>query len=368
MAIKYLAGDRLIGTAAERAAMTVAATYDVGVWKEIGRASATNNSTQNIACALDPVCPYLMILTCHTPYTGQQYPTNTDPSLRFNTDTGTNYVRKASQNHAAYDSANQHSLVFHGGTDDCPEFDVSFVTNTSASEEKMAVIHGFNSKGNNSSDAGVSKELYGKWTNTSALISTVNLHNVQNGTPVFKSGSEIVVLGFDPDDTTGAVSKWVKLKEVTLGSDGDTLETGTSGWTSKKYMLMEAHIERADGDVIAPHLRFNGDTGSNYTRIRSADGGSPAHQTGQSTIDFAEAENSLNQYYTYWINNVSDDVKMIIGHTTGDDTGTGSAPNRREIMGKWNDTSELIDNITIFNNGGAGSLKAGSKITVWGFD
>ena len=38
----------------------------------------------------------------------------------------------------------------------CPEFDVAFVTNTSASQEKMAVMHGFNGKGNNSSDqAGV---------------------------------------------------------------------------------------------------------------------------------------------------------------------------------------------------------------------
>ena len=360
LAVKYLAGDRIIGTAAERAAMT---SYDVGVWKEIGRASAQNNSTVNIPCALDPVCPYLMILTCHTPY--EQ--TNTDPALRFNTDTGTNYVRRRSQNHAAYDTANQAGLVYHGGTSQCPEFDVAFVTNTSASQEKMAVMHGFNGKGNNSSDAGVSSETYGKWTNTSDLISTVNLYNVQGGTPLFKSGSEIVVLGFDPDDTTGAVSKWVKLKEVTLPSDGDTLETGTSGWTSKKYMLMEAHIERADGNSITPHLRFNGDTGSNYTRIRSGDGGSAAHNTGQSTIDFSEGENSLNQYYTYWMCNVSAEAKLCIGHTTGDDTGTTS-PSRKEIMGKWNDTSELIDNIHIFNNGGAGSFKAGSKITVWGFD
>ena len=57
MAVKYLAGDRIIGTAAERATIPTAAIYDVGVWKEIGRASATNNSTVNIPCALDPVCP-----------------------------------------------------------------------------------------------------------------------------------------------------------------------------------------------------------------------------------------------------------------------------------------------------------------------
>ena len=129
LAVKYLAGDRIRGTAAERAAMT---SYDVGVWKEIGRASATNNSTVNIPCAISPVCPYLMILTCHTPYNQ----TNTDPSLRFNTDTGTNYVRRRSQNHAAYDTANQAGLVYHGGTSQCPEFDVAFVTNTSASQEK----------------------------------------------------------------------------------------------------------------------------------------------------------------------------------------------------------------------------------------
>ena len=56
-------------------------------------------------------------------------------------------------------------------------------------------------------------------------------------------------------------ASWERLASVTLGSGGDTIDTGTI--TAKKYL--EVTIDLASsGTQNRPCLRFNSDTGSNY--------------------------------------------------------------------------------------------------------
>ena len=48
-------------------------------------------------------------------------------------------------------------------------------------------------------------------------------------------------------------------------------------------------------------------------------------------------------------------------------SGASNTPDRKEIVGKWTNTSDQITTIKA-NNSGAGSYKEGSELIVWGSD
>ena len=88
MAVKYLAGDRIIGTAAERAAMTTA-QHGIPAWKELDRVTL-GSSSYTMDTSTFTTKPYLMIL--HNVIVNSS---QANTKIRFNNDSGSNYsVRK----------------------------------------------------------------------------------------------------------------------------------------------------------------------------------------------------------------------------------------------------------------------------------
>ena len=67
------------------------------------------------------------------------------------------------------------------------------------------------------------------------------------------------------------------------------------------------------------------------------------------------------------INNANNEKLFIVHGTSVTTTGAGTAPTRREIVGKWANTSNQIDRIKIYRTVGD-QYQAGSKIKVWGAD
>jgi len=93
MAVKYLAGERIVGTAAERAALTTGGASGVPMWTELGRATGT--AAQNKAyleTSTFVAKQYLMILMQGSSSFGDEY------ELIFNSDTGSNYTNRQSTN------------------------------------------------------------------------------------------------------------------------------------------------------------------------------------------------------------------------------------------------------------------------------
>ena len=285
---------------------------------------------------------------------------NISSRLRLNFDTGSNYAQRGSRNGASDSTGTSRDNVSFslnpGNASD--EFLTAMIMNK-ADQEKLWVSHGIDTTAGASNDPNRS-ELTGKWANTSDSITSVNVYHSESGD--YAVGSEVVVLGYDPDDTEGT-SVWEELADVEVSS-GSIVNTGTID--AKKYLMIQLYT--VPNGTSYSFLRFNSDTGTNYASRYSTNGGSDA--TGTSSDDgilFYAPLNETERYMTAFIINKSDKEKLVIGEGIAQNTaGAGNAPERRELYGKWANTSASITSIQVDSKNG--SFAAGTRLKVWGFD
>ena len=150
---------------------------------------------------------------------------------------------------------------------------------------------------------------------------------------------------------------WGKAGSTTLTTTGDDITSSVSN--SNTYTTMSYHINSGN---IGTQIRFNGDTGSNYSKRTSEEGGSDTTATSQSGI-FSVSAGSHPMFQIEYICNISSEEKLVIGFN-GWGAGTG-APARTEIAGKWANTSDVISSMT-HNNTGNGDYNTDSNLSVLG--
>ena len=138
MAVKYLAGNRLWGTDAERLAMTTAGSAPNTSWKELDRTKLTSNGTLTVS-GFDAK-DNLMILGHYKSVSG-----NVTSGLVLNSDSGDNYSNRRSLNGGAdqtrIDTDNLPCIQTdgaYGGSEFC--FFVATIRNN-ADEEKLVITH-----------------------------------------------------------------------------------------------------------------------------------------------------------------------------------------------------------------------------------
>jgi hypothetical protein len=157
---------------------------------------------------------------------------------------------------------------------------------------------------------------------------------------------------------------WTRLSHVALSSSGDTIDSGTITACHKLRVIIYG-IASSD---ISFKVRFNGDTGSNYTFRSSLNGGSDGTDTGESYINVGTSFTGTADILGIMdITNKSDKVKIVESECMATQSGAGNAPERKEVVGKWQNTSAQITSITVHNSG-SGSYDTGSYITVFGDD
>ena len=285
--------------------------------------------------------------------------------LRFNADSGNNYAHRRSVNGASDQTNTSHNRIVADTDVDGTDFTVSEFNNISA-QEKLGILSRVHQSGSGAGNAPEREEMVGKWANTSSQITSIQSVNTETGD--FDTGSEIVVLGYDNDEADSGTNFWQELASVELGSDGDLIDSNT--FTAKKYLMIEAVGYRTNASII-PALRVgNGtlDTGSNYARRQSVNGGSDGTVTGQSSMGGDSGAGYLTKD-VYFIVNKADKEKLIINHCIITGSGAGSASDRAEIVGKWVNTSAQINRVGYLNVGGGSSdFGAGSYIKVYGAD
>jgi hypothetical protein len=202
-------------------------------------------------------------------------------------------------------------------------------------------------------------EMVAKWANTSNPIDTIQSYNAETGS--FDTNSEIVVLGWDPADTH-TTNFWEELASVELGSASSTLDSGT--FTAKKYLWVQAYINATTVDT---GLTFNSDTGTNYARRWSDNGGTDGTATSGNHIQVDRGNST--QFLNIFIVNNSANEKLGMYHTgTQNTAGAGNAPARRELVFKWANTSSQITSMIFTKRGSGTDLQAGSIVKVWGSD
>ena len=358
MAIKYLSGNRATGITTDRVGVE---SYAAKSWVELGRATLSSaGNTIDVTGLSTANYPYLMVLA-QTINSGG----TTQPRLRFNADTGSNYALRHQRNGAADATDTSANSVYLYDADNTPKF-MQIETQNITDQEKMCIGHTVT--GGGTAGAGTApnrQESVFKWANTSDQITSVSINRIY-GTGTFATGSEVVVLGSKSSGTdTSKGSFWQELADVSLSSAGDSLDTGT--FTAKKYLWVQ--IKRNRTGAVNSRIQVNGDSGSNYAHRYS--GGANSYSESTSTTQtsiYSHAATSNESFTNYFIINKADQEKlMIIEEVNGAAAGAGNAPARAEVVAKWTNTSAQITSIQCINTD-SGDLTSGTSIKVWGSD
>ena len=245
------------------------------------------------------------------------------------------------------------------------EYGVWYISNMSA-REKLSFYSCTTDRGSGAGTAPSRSMTANKWTNTSSVINAINFQQ-GGGSGDFAAGSECVVLGWDPaDDHT--TNFWEELTTKEIDSTGDNFDTST--FTSKKYLWVQYYISGTSslrGRVFLGNSSI--DTGSNYAIRRSPDGG--ADQTFTSgSYGIANADGgtaTTAEFVNCFIVNVSSREKFALWEEIRQNTaGASNAPARNSGVGKWSNTSNQIDIVSVRNDG-SGDIDSG-YIKVWGSD
>ena len=331
----------------------------VGGWVELGR-TTLGSAGDTISVASLANKRYYMVLS-DTVETGGA----ARPNIRMGAgavDTGSNYATRRNEN-GGTESTNT-SLDFINTTNLSPyskTLQVGYISNYST-KEKLYIGHTIHQNTAGAATAPKRTESVGKWANTSSALDVITTYNDDAGS--FDTGSEMVVLGWDPADTH-TTNFWTELGSDTLVSSSDKL---TITFTAKKYLWVQGWITPTGGNA-RPNIRMGAgseDTGSNYANRRSENGAADALNT---SLDFINTHNfgvATPQFFNFFVVNNSANEKLVTGHLINQSTaGAGTAPGRAEFVGKWANTSAQADRIIIYNDE-AGSFNTGSTVRVWG--
>lgn len=356
--VEYLAGGRIQGVSA------LSSPPPATSWKELDRVTLTS-AGDTIDTGTFTAKDNMMIMY-HIIKSGDA---RVD-KIRFNNDSGSNYASRQSDGGGSDSTATSQTGVLDTTSSTGDEFTVGDFANISG-QEKLVVSHLVNQNNTGAGNAPRRLENFYKWANTSAQVNQVQLINEQSGS--FDSGSEIVVLGYDNDEADSGTSVWEELANVDLsGGTGNSLSSGTI--SAKKYLWVQAYLEQSGSGDTGNICRFNSDSGSNYTVRYSENGGSDTTSTSRSNIVTGANSGTNGAGEAFFINmfiiNKSNKEKLIIGKLVDTDAGAGdgTAPGKSEFVGKWDNTSDSITNITWTNLGGSATWATTSYLKVWGFD
>ena len=263
--------------------------------------------------------------------------------LRFNGDSGSNYATRASRDGGSdtdWGSINRF-ISYHNSTL-LSDYLVIDITNISG-EEKLVIGHNTGVTATGAGTAPVRQEWVGKWVNTSAQITSLEFTSNGSG---FTSDSYITVLA---------------------AKEAGTADTMTvSGFTAKKHLKAQMFAE-GTGGTINCNFTFNNDTGGNYAIRESVNDGTDSTNVNISSSDNLTGTVTGNIFADVHILNEASKEKLFISEGMENASGASNTPDRKEIVGKWTNTSDQITTIKA-NNSGAGSYKEGSELIVWGSD
>ena len=275
-------------------------------------------------------------------------------------DTGSNYAQRFSNDGAADGSGVNQTKIFCGDNNTSPKFNVGYIANLSSKEK---LYQGWEVM-QNTAGAGTAPhrmESTGKWANTSNPLDTINFNNTMGGS--YDTGSEMVVLGWDPADTH-TTNFWEELANTNAAGSTENMNTGT--FTAKKYLWVQVYLD--PDAAYTSEVIFNSDSGSNYAYRYSDNGAADASGANQAQLSVL-GETSTPFFTNLFIINNSANEKLVHWNTVGQSTaGAGTAPIRQEGVGKWANTSSQITRIDVNDVTGTDTLSTSSQIVVWGSD
>ena len=195
MAITYHAGRRIQGTSTDFGTDGAGIPAVTGGWKELGRTTlGSAGDTIDVASLADK--RYYMILS-DLQATGLIQSTD----FRVNADSGSNYAYRISSNGGTDATGVSRVGLINGVTQtSTPQFAIAYMSNLST-KEKLLLGHGVGQDTAGAGTAPLRRENSCKWAETTNPIDQLTHNNTGSGS--YNTGSELVVLGWDPADTHG---------------------------------------------------------------------------------------------------------------------------------------------------------------------
>jgi len=394
LAIKHLAGERLQGTAAERAALTVVTTTNPSLtsWKLIARATlnannntidtGTGNGTSNDCVVTDntmyatPKENMMILIRSKTNTSGvginglERCSSGTDAIQTGNVyffthqTNGDNSVGSSS---AESDYTTMHRWDTGGGS----YFQVRYVDNHATNAEKLSISHLVSPSGQGATSVPYRVENSAKFVDPNGTSSQITRWQKVRGdatSKAFVTGSEMVVLGCDDDEADSGTPFWTQLGEHTLDADG-SLDVS---FTAKKYMMFEINTFNNSSDSSNMYIRFNGEdasTGASQYCKRQNSGTTLSDEetlSNESAIENPTYTGSDDHKYVQSIFcNETGQEKLGTGQSTGNSGTADDSPRKMEFAWKWIGSAQ-VSRITVVS--ASNPYGAGSSIRVWGSD
>jgi len=345
MTVTYHAGRRIQGLDADRTG-TQLPLGSVGGWVELGRTTLESaGDTIDVSSLADK--RYYMVLADCKPSGSIQ------PNLRLGNstiDTDPNYAHRRSVNGGADNTVTSTNFMQWGKNDPHNQFQVGYIANLSGNE-KLFLGHNVTRMAAGATVSPERVEVVGKWDNTSNPLDIIQCYNNQAGD--FASGSELVVLGWDPADTH-TNNFWEELGSQTVSGSKFAID-----FTAKKYLWVQWVIHNPGAGNS--FMRFNDDAGSNYHRRSSVDGAADSSQRRSEMNMFDPADTIF--YNQFIINNANDEKLVICNICDHNSAGAENVPIRAEFVWKWANTSDQITRISDY-----GSATYDGTMKIWGAD
>lgn len=159
---------------------------------------------------------------------------------------------------------------------------------------------------------------------------------------------------------------WHEIGRTTLGVAGDTISVASI--PARKYLCAIWRVV-ATGGTVAPCLRFNNDSGNNYSSTYSLSFGAAATVTSQPVI-LATGNTTIGSHYGEMTTDNFAATQKVVRIEAGSDAGLGAANGNTGISSraKWANTSAQINRIDLVNSGGTGDFAAGGELIILGHD
>jgi len=156
---------------------------------------------------------------------------------------------------------------------------------------------------------------------------------------------------------------WEELGRVTLASAGSSMDLT---FTAKKYLKI-IYVYYASGGSVTSTMRFNNDSGGNYSLRFSDNGGTENTLASQANLypDTGGGIYPVSGEVSI-LNTAANEklVRMLIeGGGTG---GAANIPTRRTMTGKWVNTTNAINRVTFAT--ALNNFAIGSEVVVLGHD
>lgn len=161
---------------------------------------------------------------------------------------------------------------------------------------------------------------------------------------------------------SGAGVWWQEIGRTTLSVAGDTISV--TPIASRKYLRVIV-ISIGTGNVT-PVLRFNNDSGSNYSYRYSANNAADTTATSTTSI-FAGGDANANSFMVFNIFDASAQAKAVYGLLSITFNSAATAPAHVEVAGNWQNTSGVISRVDVINTN-TGDFSIGSEVVVLGHD